>query len=145
MQRPWREERAHQLRKHRAAHRVDGQVGTLSAGFLHDGIGDATTHTVALLHHPGGSELEQRDGALVAALGVGFETVARRLLALGADVNGTDASGTSVLAAATALVDGNMAPDLPCPTECVIDGDAIVPETVRLRLDLKATTLTVLP
>ena len=26
-----------------------------------------------------------------------------------------------------ALVDGNMAPDLPCPVECVIDGDAIVP------------------
>ncbi|MGD9966457.1 MAG: ribonuclease HII [Hyphomonadaceae bacterium] len=26
-----------------------------------------------------------------------------------------------------ALVDGNMAPDLPCPVEWVIDGDAIVP------------------
>jgi len=26
-----------------------------------------------------------------------------------------------------ALVDGNMAPDLPCPAEWVIDGDAIVP------------------
>lgn len=26
-----------------------------------------------------------------------------------------------------AIVDGNMAPDLPCPVECVIDGDAIVP------------------
>lgn len=25
------------------------------------------------------------------------------------------------------IVDGNMAPDLPCPVECVIDGDAIVP------------------
>lgn len=26
-----------------------------------------------------------------------------------------------------AIVDGNMAPDLPCPTECVVDGDVIVP------------------
>jgi ribonuclease HII len=26
-----------------------------------------------------------------------------------------------------AIVDGNMAPDLPCPVECVIDGDVIVP------------------
>lgn len=26
-----------------------------------------------------------------------------------------------------AIVDGNMAPDLPCPVECVVDGDAIVP------------------
>ncbi|MES1200032.1 MAG: ribonuclease HII [Pseudomonadota bacterium] len=26
-----------------------------------------------------------------------------------------------------AIVDGNMAPDLPCPIECVIDGDVIVP------------------
>lgn len=26
-----------------------------------------------------------------------------------------------------ALVDGNMAPDLACPVECVIDGDAVVP------------------
>jgi ribonuclease HII len=26
-----------------------------------------------------------------------------------------------------AIVDGNMAPDLPCPIECVVDGDAIVP------------------
>lgn len=25
------------------------------------------------------------------------------------------------------LVDGNMAPELPCPVECVVDGDAIVP------------------
>ncbi|MES1199610.1 MAG: ribonuclease HII [Pseudomonadota bacterium] len=26
-----------------------------------------------------------------------------------------------------ALVDGNMAPELPCPVECVVDGDVIVP------------------
>ncbi len=26
-----------------------------------------------------------------------------------------------------AIVDGNMAPDLPCPIECVVDGDVIVP------------------
>jgi ribonuclease HII len=26
-----------------------------------------------------------------------------------------------------AIVDGNMSPDLPCPVECVIDGDVIVP------------------
>ena len=26
-----------------------------------------------------------------------------------------------------AIVDGNMAPDLPCPVECVVDGDVIVP------------------
>ncbi len=26
-----------------------------------------------------------------------------------------------------AIVDGNLAPDLPCPVECVIDGDVIVP------------------
>lgn len=26
-----------------------------------------------------------------------------------------------------AIVDGNLAPDLPCPIECVIDGDVIVP------------------
>ncbi len=26
-----------------------------------------------------------------------------------------------------AIVDGNMSPDLPCPVECVVDGDAIVP------------------
>ena len=26
-----------------------------------------------------------------------------------------------------AIVDGNMAPELPCPVECVIDGDVIVP------------------
>ncbi len=26
-----------------------------------------------------------------------------------------------------ALIDGNAAPDLPCPTECIIDGDAIAP------------------
>jgi ribonuclease HII len=25
------------------------------------------------------------------------------------------------------IVDGNMAPDLPCPVECVVDGDVIVP------------------
>lgn len=25
------------------------------------------------------------------------------------------------------IVDGNMAPDLPCPVECVVDGDAVVP------------------
>lgn len=35
--------------------------------------------------------------------------------------------------------------DLTVPVRRMIDGDAIVPETVRLRLDLKATTLTVLP
>lgn len=29
--------------------------------------------------------------------------------------------------AVAALVDGNMAPDLPCPVEWVIDGDALVP------------------
>ncbi len=28
---------------------------------------------------------------------------------------------------AAAIVDGNMSPDLPCPVECVVDGDAIVP------------------
>ena len=26
-----------------------------------------------------------------------------------------------------AIVDGNMSPDLPCPVECVVDGDVIVP------------------
>ena len=26
-----------------------------------------------------------------------------------------------------AIVDGNMAPELPCPVECVVDGDVIVP------------------
>ena len=26
-----------------------------------------------------------------------------------------------------AIVDGNMSPDLPCPVECVIDGDVVVP------------------
>lgn len=26
-----------------------------------------------------------------------------------------------------ALVDGNMAPDLPCPVECIVDGDVIAP------------------
>jgi ribonuclease HII len=31
------------------------------------------------------------------------------------------------VAPVAAIVDGNMAPDLPCPVECVIDGDAIVP------------------
>jgi ribonuclease HII len=29
--------------------------------------------------------------------------------------------------AVAAIVDGNMAPDLPCPVEAVVDGDAIVP------------------
>jgi ribonuclease HII len=26
-----------------------------------------------------------------------------------------------------AIVDGNMSPDLPCPVECVVDGDVVVP------------------
>jgi ribonuclease HII len=31
------------------------------------------------------------------------------------------------IAPVAAIVDGNMAPGLPCPTECVVEGDCIVP------------------
>lgn len=34
---------------------------------------------------------------------------------------------SALQAPVAALVDGNMAPGLPCPTECIVDGDAIAP------------------